>query len=69
MSSRTKALIIGSVVGAVLGAAAAWLFIRRVEEEAQAEEAARTIGLGQVVRLGASILGVLRQIVDLGRQE
>ncbi len=69
MGSRTKALIIGSVAGAVLGAAAAWLFIHRVKKETRAEEAARTIGLGQVVRLGASILGVLRQIADLGRQE
>jgi hypothetical protein len=79
MSSRTRALIIGSVVGAALGVAAAWLFIRSVEEEeeeALAMEGAvegavapRTIGVGQVVRLGVSILGVLRQIVDLGREE
>jgi gas vesicle protein len=35
MSSRTKALIIGSVAGAALGVAAAWLFMRSVEEEAE----------------------------------
>ena len=77
MSSRTRALIIGSVAGAALGVAAAWLFIRSVEEEEalaveEAEEGAvapRTIGVGQVVRLGVSILGVLRQIVDLGQEE
>ena len=78
MSSRTKALIIGSVAGAALGVAAAWLFMRSVEEEAEvlaiegAAEGAvapRAIGVGQVVRLGVSILGVLRQIVDLGREE
>jgi hypothetical protein len=78
MSSRTKALIIGSVAGAALGVAAAWLFMRSVEEEAEelAIEGAveggvapRAIGVGQVVRLGVSILGVLRQIVDLGREE
>lgn len=76
MSVRTKALIIGGVAGAALGVAAAWLFMRSVEEEALAVEGAgeeavvpRTIGVGQVVRLGISILGVLRQIVDLGRGE
>ena len=77
MGSRTKALIIGSVAGAALGVAAAWLFMRAVEEEealaiegaAEGAVAPRTIGVGPVVRLGISILGVLRQIVDLGQEE
>lgn len=78
MGSRTRALIIGGVAGAALGVAAAWLFLHSVEEEKEVlavegagEEvvALRSIGAGQVVRLGVSILGVLRQIVDLGRQE
>jgi hypothetical protein len=76
MGSRTKALIIGSVAGAALGVAAAWLFMRAVEEEeelaiegaAEGAVAPRSIGVGPVVRLGISILGVLRQIVDLGRE-
>jgi hypothetical protein len=77
MGSRTRTLIIGGLAGAALGVAAVWLFMRSVEEdEALAIEEAgegavapRTIGVGQVVRLGVSILGVLRQIVDLGREE
>ena len=77
MGSRTKALIIGGVAGAALGVAAAWLFIRSVEEEealaiegaAEGAVAPRSIGVGQVMRLGVSILGVLRQIIDLGREE
>jgi len=77
MGSRTKALIIGAAAGAALGVAAAWLFIRSVEEEealaiegaGEGAVAPRTIGVGPVVRLGISILGVLRQIVDLGREE
>ena len=76
MGSRTRALIIGSVAGAALGLAAAWLFVRSVEEEALVIEgeaegtiAPRHIGVGPVVRLGVSVLGVLRQIVDLGREE
>jgi hypothetical protein len=78
MGSQTKALIIGGVAGAALGVAAAWLFVRSVEEEQEAlaiegagegAVAPRTIGVGQVVRLGVSILSVLRQIVDLGREE
>ena len=77
MGSRTKALVIGGVAGAALGVAAAWLFMRSIEEEEAlavegAEEgviAPRSIGIGEVVRLGISILGILRQIVELGRQE
>ncbi len=78
MGSQTKALIIGGVAGAALGVAAAWLFVRSVEEEQEAlaiegagegAVAPRSIGVGPVVRVGVSILGVLRQIVDLGREE
>ena len=78
MGSRTRALMIGGVAGAALGVAAVWLFMRSVEEEQEAlavegavegAVAPRSIGVGQVVRLGVSILGVLRQIVDLGRGE
>jgi len=76
MGSRTRALIIGGLAGAALGVAAAWLFMRSIEEEALAIEetgeeavAPRAIGAGQMMRLGVSILGVLRQIVDLGREE
>jgi hypothetical protein len=78
MGSRTRALIIGGVAGAALGVAAVWLFMRSVEEEQEAlavegavegAVAPRSIGVGQVVRLGVSVLGVLRQIVDLGRGE
>ena len=77
MGSRTLVLVIGGVAGAALGVAAAWLFMRSVEEEetlaiegaAEGAVASRSIGAGSVVRLGISILGVLRQIVDLGREE
>jgi hypothetical protein len=78
MGSRMRALILGGVAGAALGVAAAWLFLRSVEEEkdvlavegaGEGAVAPRSIGAGQVVRLGVSILGVLRQIVDLGREE
>jgi hypothetical protein len=77
MSSRTRALIIGGVAGAALGVTAALLFMRSIEEEqealavegAEGAVAPRTIGVGQVVRLGVSILGVLRQIVDLGQEK
>ena len=78
MGSRTRALVVGGVAGAALGVAAAWLFIRSIEEEqevlalegaVEGAVAPRAIGVGPVVRLGVSILGVLRQIVDLGREE
>ncbi len=78
MGSRMRALIFGGVAGAALGVAAAWLFVRSIEEEqevlalegaGEGAVAPRAIGVGPVVRLGISILGVLRQIVDLGRGE
>jgi hypothetical protein len=40
-----------------------------VEGAGEGVGAPRSIDAGRVVRLGVSILGVLRQIVDLGREE
>lgn len=67
MNSRNKALIIGGLVGSALGVLAAWLYIRTPrEEEAMPPKA---VPPGKMLRLGLSIMEVLRQVTTLGERE
>lgn len=64
MNARSKALIIGGAIGALVGLLAAWIYVRDVGEE---EGASESPGLapGDALRLGLTTLGLLRQIAGL----
>ncbi len=71
MNTRTKIFILSGLGGALLGLLAAWLYVREaeaagvnLEEETGTEITPRT-GL----QVGLGILGVLRQIANLGRPQ
>jgi hypothetical protein len=66
MNSRNKVLIIGGLVGSALGVLAAWLYVRTAKEE---EEAPQAVPAGKMVKLGLSIMEVLRQVTALGEGE
>jgi len=66
MNSRSKTLIIGGLVGGAMGALAAWLYMRTAREDDAAVQAVPT---GKMVRLGLSIMEVLRQVTTLGERE
>jgi hypothetical protein len=67
MNSRNKTLIIGGLVGSALGILAAWLYVRTArEEEAELPQA---VPPGKMVKLGLSIMEVLRQVTTLGEGE
>jgi hypothetical protein len=67
MSLRNKTLIIGGLVGSALGVLAAWLYVRAArEDEAKPPEA---VPPGKMVKLGLSIMEVLRQVTALGERE
>jgi hypothetical protein len=67
MNSRNKALIIGGLVGSALGVLAAWIYMRTAREEETAPP--KAIPPGKMVKLGLSIMEVLRQVATLGEQE
>jgi hypothetical protein len=65
MDNKTKTLIIGTVTGAALGLAGAFLLTRRAEETGS--EIAVSTGDG--VRLGVMIVGLLRAVAALGEDD
>ena len=59
---RTRTLVFGAVIGALTGIGAAYLLVRRAERE----EIELRITPGEGLRLGTLVLGLLRQITQLG---
>ncbi len=62
---RLKTLVVGGLIGAFTGLTAAYLLIQRSEET----EEPPAISAGQGIRLGLLVLGLLRQVGELGRPE
>jgi hypothetical protein len=58
---KPKALVFGGVIGAVVGIAAAYVLIQRNEDEDQTPN----ISVGEGVKLGVLVFGLLRSISNL----
>ena len=72
MKTREKLLIAGGIAGALLGLAAAFLYIKANESQIAAVDAgeagaAKKVSPGEAMSVGLSLLGVLRQIANLGQ--
>lgn len=71
MSSRNVAIIIGGVVGAALGATAAWAYTKAKENpqlqtgSASGQSQRLQAGASEYVKIGMAVLTVMRQIADL----
>jgi hypothetical protein len=57
---KPKALVIGSVIGAVVGAAAAYLLVQRSKDDG-----APKVTVGDGVKIGVLVFGLLRSITSL----
>jgi hypothetical protein len=57
---KPKALLIGGVLGAAVGIAAAYLLVQRFKDDE-----APTIGVGEGVKIGVLVFGLLRSITNL----
>jgi hypothetical protein len=62
---KTKALIVGGVIGALLGMGTAYLLAQKAEREGEPLK----LGTGEGLRLGMLTLGMLRQVASLGERE
>lgn len=59
---KTRTLTLGILLGAAAGLVGAYLLVQRAEQEGQNPE----MTPGEGVKLGLLVLGVLRQIAQLG---
>lgn len=62
---RTQAFVVGGVLGAIVGLAAAYLYVQGAE---QSDEPPK-IGSGEALRLGLLLLGTVRQIAQIGQPD
>jgi hypothetical protein len=61
---KTKALVLGGVIGAFLGMGTAYLLAQKAEREGETLK----LGTGEGIRLGMLALGMLRQVASLGEK-
>ncbi len=59
---RTKTLLLGGLIGAAVGLGAAYLLIQRAEKEHGKVQ----MNAGEGIKLGLLVLGLMRQVAQLG---
>ena len=62
--TKTKTLIMGTIIGALAGAASAYLLIKRAESENTQPK----LSPGEGVQLGLGVLGLMRLIAGFGKE-
>ena len=72
MKYRQKVMIAGGLAGALIGLAAAFLYIKANESQISAVEVGEAdevnkVSPGEAMTVGLSLLGMLRQIANLGQ--
>ena len=61
-NNKNRILLIGTVLGALAGLGAAYMLLQRAEKEGRSPE----MTPGEGVKLGLLVLGMLRQVAQLG---
>ncbi len=62
-NAKKKTIILGVIIGALTGAASAYVLIKRAESEQKNPE----ISAGEGIQLGLGVLGLLRLIAGQGK--
>jgi len=59
---KTKAMLLGAILGIISGVGAAYLLIQRAERDGTKPK----LTFGEGIKLGLLVLGLLRQVAQLG---
>jgi hypothetical protein len=65
--TKTQTYFLGTVAGAALGLLASYLYSRANEEERLAGNEVQPLQVGQLLALWLAVLGIIRQISEMGR--
>ena len=70
MNLRTRVLIIGGVLGALVGVGAAYLYLRStpIEVDKEGQERLPSVQLGQALTASLGVLTALKQITGLSQK-
>jgi len=71
MKLRSRIMIIGGILGALLGVGAAYLYLRStlIEVDEDGQEHLPAVHTGRAITTGLSVLTVLKQITSLSQPE
>lgn len=69
MNLRTRVLLFGGIVGALLGVSVAYLYLRSapIQVDESGREHLPAISPGDAIKAGLGVLTAIRQILGLGR--
>lgn len=62
---KAKTIFVGTIIGALVGAGAAYLLLQKADRETGKVK----ISAGEGVKLGVIVFGLLRQVAQLGDRE
>jgi len=62
--SKTKTMVLGTIIGAFAGAVSAYLLITRAEDEEDKPQ----FTAGEGIQVGLGLLGLMRLIAGLGKE-
>jgi hypothetical protein len=62
--SKTKTMVLGTIIGAFSGAVSAYLLINRAEEENEKPQ----LTAGEGIQVGLGLLGLMRLIAGFGKE-
>ena len=68
LERKTRVLVLGIGFGAIIGLISSYLYTRAAEENDSSESPApRNVSTGQLLAILLAILGVVRQVAELGK--
>ena len=69
MNTQTRTYALGVILGAVAGLLAAVLYARAAEEERRAGGEPQGLQTGQLITISLALLGIVRQVAEMGRPD
>lgn len=64
---RTQSYVIGAAIGLLVGLLSAYLYNRAASDYGPLPDGRNRVQTGEVLGLGLALLGVVRQIAEMGR--
>jgi hypothetical protein len=68
-SWKAQVYVLGTAIGTIIGFLSSYLYARAAEDDADQKGKPERISTMQLLTLGVALLGLIRQITELGRPQ